>query len=90
MVPAEGLLGAARLAPAGPPSKTPAFNFAWRRKLPNPFFFLSGVRTEDVKRWKPGEVFRNFCGGLPAEGLLGAARLAPSGPPSKTPAFNFA
>jgi hypothetical protein len=30
-----------------------------------------------------------FCG-LPAEGLLGAARLAPSGPPSKTPAFNFA
>jgi hypothetical protein len=40
---------------------------------------------DDLERWKPGEVCRNCCGGLPAEGLLGAARLAPSGPPLHEP-----
>src|SRR5580704_19375228 len=34
---------------------------------------------DDVERWKPGEVFRNFCGGLPAEGLLGADAPRPCG-----------
>ena len=38
LVPAEGLLGAARLAPWGPPSKTPAFNVAARRCRTRIFF----------------------------------------------------
>ena len=47
LVPVEGLLGAARLAPAGSPAKTPAFNFAWRRSCRTRLAFLSGVRIAD-------------------------------------------
>jgi hypothetical protein len=61
-MPAEGLLGAARLAPSGPPSKTTAFNVAARRCRTR-LVFLSGVRIEAYVRWNVILRFSDFRAG---------------------------
>jgi hypothetical protein len=64
-LPAEGLLGAARLAPAGPPSKTTAFNFAWRRSCRTHFFSVGGSNggRQTVETWRGFAKFlRGFAG----------------------------
>jgi len=64
-VPAEGLLGAARLAHSlrsGPPSKTTAFNVAARRCRTR-LILLPGVRIEADMRWNVILRFSDFfCG----------------------------
>src|ERR1700685_1185862 len=64
ILPAEGLLGAARLARSlrsGPPSLCSGVQ---RRcaTLSNPSCFMSGVRIDDVKRSESGELVQIFCG----------------------------
>jgi|SRR5580704_1385263 hypothetical protein len=77
-LPAEGLLGAARLAPLGPPPGFALRRSTWAApKLSNPTFLMSGVRIETMARWKANRGSCTVVRGLPAEGLLGAARLAP-------------
>jgi hypothetical protein len=63
-MPAEGLLGAARLAHSlrsGPPSRTPAFNVAARR-CRTLLVFLSGVRIEVDDRRETYCLYRTFVG----------------------------
>src|SRR5580698_4834853 len=79
-LPAEGLLGAARLAPLGPPSGFALRRSTWAApKLSNPTFLMSGVRIETMARWKANRGSCTVVRGLPAEGLLGADAPRPCG-----------
>jgi hypothetical protein len=57
MVPQRGLLGAARLAPSGPPFG----RSNWLRQFVEPAFCLSGVRTEITQRLGPMRVSLDPC-----------------------------
>jgi hypothetical protein len=63
-VPAEGLLGAARLAPPGPPSKTPAFNLAGRPSCRTRLVVCRGFEWKtssggNLERFS--EIFEGIC-----------------------------
>src|SRR6202034_1982622 len=64
-LPAEGLLGAARLAPSG----SPFGRSTSLRDVVEPVLFMSGVRIDAVKRPMRGRVVQIFLNGLPAEGF---------------------
>src|SRR5580704_429577 len=69
-LPAEGLLGAARLAPLGPPPGFALRRSTWAApKLSNPTFLMSGVRIETMARWKANRGSCTVERGLPAERL---------------------
>jgi hypothetical protein len=90
-LPAEGLLGL-RPRPFGVASglRPTAFNLGCAQVVEPGLFYVGGSTDTHIDTESLPII---FCKKMPAEGLLGAARLARSlrsGPPSKTPAFNFA
>src|SRR5271165_5451592 len=70
---------ALRASPLRGRRRTTAFNVAARR-CRTQLVCLSGVRIVADDWHAPFSVHWTFCKMVPAEGLLGAARLAPPGP----------
>src|SRR5580704_8225479 len=89
-LPAEGLLGADAPRPCGAAVEDAGVQLRLAAKLSNPLVVCRGFEWTTSSGGNLARFSEIFVGVCRLRDYSALTRLAPAGPPSKTPAFNFA